>query len=58
MVIIFLGRSIDVLSGVGVVLICVSIFWLGIIEKKKQDQYVAEHDRKYKIGDRDRKTHV
>lgn len=50
MVIIFLGRSIDVLSGVGVVLICVSIFWLGIIEKKKQDQYVAEHDRKYKIG--------
>ena len=50
MCLVFLGQSMDALSAVAVVIICVGVFALGIFEKKRQDEYELEYDRKYKIG--------
>ena len=50
MCLVFLGQSMDALSAVAVVIICAGVFALGIFEKKRQDEYELEYDRKYKIG--------
>lgn len=47
---IFLRQIPDALSIVGLVLICGGVFALGVLEKKKDDEYLKEHDKKYKIG--------
>lgn len=50
MCLVFLGQSMDVISTVAVVVICVGVFLLGLLEKKKEDEYEAENNKKYKIG--------
>lgn len=47
---VFLGQSMDALSTVGVILICVSVFLLGYFEKKRESAVTSPEDRKYKIG--------
>ena len=49
---IILGETIDLPSGIAILLICVGVFMLGLIEKKNQDldAALAPEDRKYKIG--------
>lgn len=47
---VLLGQAMDMLSAIGVVLICVGVITLGIVEKRLQDSYVEGDDRKYKIG--------
>lgn len=50
MCLVFLGQTMDVLSTVSVIIICAGVFMLGLLEKKRQDEYELEYDRKYKIG--------
>ncbi|MGN1047938.1 MAG: EamA family transporter [Eubacteriales bacterium] len=50
MCLVFLGQRMDVISAVAVVVICVGVFLLGLLEKKKEDEYEAENNKKYKIG--------
>lgn len=50
MCLIFLGETLDLLPGIGVVIICIGVIALGIVEKRMQDSYVAGDERKYKIG--------
>lgn len=45
-----LGQTLDLLSTVGVVIICVGVIVLGVVEKKLQDGYEIGDDRKYSIG--------
>ena len=47
---IILGETLDIPSTIGVILICVGVIALGIIEKRLQDSYTSDDDRKYKIG--------
>lgn len=47
---IFLNQTLDTLSAVAVILICVGIFMLGVIEKSKQKEYEKINNNKYKIG--------
>ena len=47
---IVLGQTMDILSAVVVVCICVGVFLLGVFEKTKQDLYMQINDKKYKIG--------
>lgn len=47
---IFLGQEITPLSAVAIVIICIGVVLLGVFEKHKQDEYVVEHNHKYKIG--------
>lgn len=47
---IVLGQTMDVLSSIGVILICIGVITLGIVEKKLQDSYDDSDSRKYKIG--------
>lgn len=47
---VLLGQAMDMLSAIGVVMICVGVIALGIVEKRLQDSYVEGDDRKYKIG--------
>lgn len=47
---VFLRQIPDTLSIFGIILICGGVFALGILEKKKDDEYLKEHDKKYKIG--------
>ena len=47
---IFLGQKMDAVSAAAVIAICLGVFLLGVFEKQKQNAYVAEHDKKYKIG--------
>lgn len=47
---VFLGQTLDLISSIGVIFICVGVIALGVVEKKLQDSYGAEDDRKYKIG--------
>lgn len=46
---IVLGQSMDLLSATGVVIICISVFMLGVIEKKKTPAAKIE-DKKYVSG--------
>jgi drug/metabolite transporter (DMT)-like permease len=43
---VFLGQAIDLISGIGVVLICAGVIMLGVFEKKQQNS----GEKKYKIG--------
>lgn len=45
-----LAEEIDLVTVLSVFSICVGVFLLGILEKKKQDAFVKEQDKKYKIG--------
>ena len=49
---VILGQAMDLLSAVGVVLICLGIFFLGLIEykKDKEENPLNEADKKYSIG--------
>ncbi len=38
------------LEGIAIVLITFGVVMLGVFEKQKEDKFVAENDRKYKIG--------
>ncbi len=40
----------SVLEGVAVILITVGVVMLGVFEKKKEDDYFSENNKKYKIG--------
>ncbi len=50
MCLIFLGETMNIPSTIGVVLICSGVIALGVIEKKLQNSYTTDDDRKYKIG--------
>ncbi|MBR0278035.1 MAG: EamA family transporter, partial [Clostridia bacterium] len=47
---VILGQSMNLLSAVGVILICAGVIFLGIVEKKLQDSYDINSEKKYKIG--------
>lgn len=47
---IFLQQTMDTLSAVAVILMCVGVFLLGVFEKAKQDEYEELNNKKYKIG--------
>ena len=47
---IVLGQTMDALSAVAVVLICIAVFMLGYFEKKRDAAAVSPEERKYKIG--------
>lgn len=44
-----LGQSMDMLSGAGVVFICLGVFILGLLEKDRQAS-IADGDKKYRTG--------
>lgn len=46
----FLGQTMDTLSAVAVICICVGVFLLGVFEKAKMDEYEELNNKKYKIG--------
>ena len=50
MCLVILGQTMDALSAAAVVIICIGVFSLGILEKRRQDNYELQYDRKYKIG--------
>lgn len=50
MCLIVLGETMNIPSTIGVVLICTGIIALGVIEKRMQDNYNSDDERKYKIG--------
>lgn len=47
---VFLHQTLDTISAVAIICICVGIFMLGVIEKSKQDEYKEINNKKYKIG--------
>ncbi len=47
---VFLHKSLDWLSGSGIVLICAGIFALSMIEKRKETQNITKEDKKYRTG--------
>ena len=47
---IFLGQTMDTMSALAVIAICVGVFLLGVFEKAKQDEYQELNNKKYKIG--------
>lgn len=47
---IFLGQTMDKLSVLAVICICLGVFLLGVFEKSKQDEYEELNNKKYKIG--------
>jgi len=47
---VFLHQTMDTLSALAVIIICLGVFLLGIFEKAKQDEYEAINNKKYKIG--------
>lgn len=47
---IFLHQTLDTISAVAVILICVGVFLLGVFEKAKQDEFEQINNKKYKIG--------
>ncbi|MDO4618012.1 MAG: hypothetical protein Q4B31_00650 [Clostridia bacterium] len=40
----------SLLEGIAIVVITFGVVMLGVFEKKKENEYIAEHNRKYKIG--------
>lgn len=47
---IFLGERITGLSAVGVILVCLGLFVLGLLEKVDSDKLASLNEKKYKIG--------
>lgn len=47
---VILHQTMDTLSAVAIISICVGIFLLGLFEKVKQDEYKELNNKKYKIG--------
>jgi len=47
---VFLHQTMDTISAVAVILICLGVFLLGVFEKAKQNEYEAINNKKYKIG--------
>ena len=47
---IFLHQTVDLVSALAVISICLGIFLLGILEKAKQDEFKELNNKKYKIG--------
>lgn len=47
---ILLQQTMNLPSIVAVVLICLGVFLLGVFEKRKQDDYEKQNNKKYKIG--------
>lgn len=47
---IFLSQTLDTISAVAVIIICLGVFLLGVFEKAKQDEYEELNNKKYKIG--------
>lgn len=47
---VILGEKITGLCAVGVILICLGLFALGLLEKLDADKMAALHEKKYKIG--------
>ena len=47
---IFLGDTMDLITSVGVVLVCLGVVLLGVLEKKKEEAFEAQNNKKYKIG--------
>lgn len=47
---IILHQTVDVISGISIISICVGIFLLGVFEKSKQKEYEELNNKKYKIG--------
>lgn len=50
MCLIFLSQTLDTISAVAVIIICLGVFLLGVFEKAKQDEYEELNNKKYKIG--------
>lgn len=47
---VFLGKRLDLISSLGVILVCLGVIVLGIIEKKMNDDPLTSENKKYKIG--------
>ncbi len=47
---IFLGETIDLPTGIAIIIICVGVFMLGLFEKQSEDAIENPEDKKYKIG--------
>lgn len=47
---IILHQTVDVISAISIISICVGIFLLGVFEKSKQKEYEELNNKKYKIG--------
>ena len=47
---IFLNQTLDIISALAIICICVGIFMLGVFEKSKQKEYEELNNKKYKIG--------
>ena len=47
---IFLNQTLDTISAVAIMCICIGIFMLGVLEKSKQKEYEELNNKKYKIG--------
>ncbi|MBO5143508.1 MAG: EamA family transporter [Clostridia bacterium] len=45
-----LGQTMDTISAVAVICVCLGVFLLGVFEKSKQDEYKELNNKKYKIG--------
>lgn len=43
-----LGQKLDIISGVGIIFICIGVFLLGLLEKNKENE--IPESKKYKIG--------
>lgn len=47
---VFLGERLDLISSLGVILVCLGVIVLGIIEKKMNEDPFTSENKKYKIG--------
>ena len=47
---IILHQTLDLLSAIAVICICLGVFLLGVFEKAKHDEYKELNNKKYKIG--------
>lgn len=47
---IFLNQTLNTISAVAIICICIGIFMLGVFEKSKQKEYEELNNKKYKIG--------
>lgn len=47
---VFLSQTLDTISAVAIIIICIGVFLLGVFEKAKQDEYEELNNKKYKIG--------
>ena len=47
---IVLGETIDLPTGIAIILICIGVFMLGVFEKQEHDAITDPEEKKYKIG--------